>query len=77
MENWGTRAGLFSLPFTDVITNPSAESVAYSLGPTSHHLYELLFENYGDRTVALKALKSTPGINQLPELRKAILEELD
>lgn len=77
VENWGTRAGLFSLPFTDVITNPSAESVAYSLGPTSHHLYELLFENYGDRTVALKALKSTPGINQLPELRKAILEELD
>lgn len=77
IENWATRSGLFSLPFTDVITNPSAESAAYALGPTTHHLYELMFENYGDRTLALKMLKSTPGVSQLPILRREILQELD
>jgi len=76
MENWATRAGFFSLPFSDIVTNPSPEGVAYSLGPTTHHFYELLFENYGERTEALKLMKSTPGVNQLPVLKKAIVEEL-
>jgi hypothetical protein len=78
MMKWVDRAGFTSLPFIDVTYDPlDPESYAYAAGPTAHHLYEFLAEDYGTDNNLIKIMKSIPGLSQSPDVRSDIRELLD
>lgn len=76
LAKWVDRAGFMSQPYNDALLGKDFESLAYTMGPTSHHVYEIFFESYGDDSTLKKILKSIPGLSQAPEIRGDVYEQL-
>lgn len=75
VTKWFDRAGFTSLPFKDAIPIPyvqdvGASDVAFALGPTASHLYELFGD--GDGITKSEALRSIPIISQWTALRRGL-----
>jgi len=68
---WFDRAGFDSMPFVDALVEPKPANVAYAMGPTVSHLYELLLS---DRPETSKLLRSIPGLSQFPTVRREIYD---
>lgn len=78
LGSWADRTGLFtSMPFFDPIWDtlsgsPNANSLAFGLGPTASHLYDLL----GDEGVTQNELvRSIPVISQMTGIREQLYSE--
>ncbi len=71
------RSGLTSIPWTDVLLDPSLYSASYTAGPTFSHLHMLLSDVRGDKDLVEKVMKSTPVFSQVPELRKQVYQLLE
>jgi low affinity Fe/Cu permease len=75
VTKWVDRAGFTSLPFIDAVPvpyvqNPSSFDVAFALGPTSSHLYDLFAD--GDGIDKGEMLRSIPVLSQINAARAAL-----